>query len=225
MIRFKRTAWRAVVVSDIIRKLRLMLRPYEKEAGETDRVAHWALEETGKIFGDAALTPGKQMGALIGVMESIRDRYQAVPLKEPPGSRPLIGVVGEIYIRLNSFSNQNIIRRIEAQGGEAWLADISEWVWYTIVEEERRLKERGRRFTPAMAGVKIRKRIQGRDEARLQAPFREMFGKRPETRVEKLLEYSKPYLPAYMAGYKRQPPGTGSGQGAPDSGLQTQGYP
>src|SRR3972149_4945873 len=40
--------------------------------------------------------------------------------------RPLIGVVGEIFCRLNAFSNQAPLRRLERAGGEAWLSDVGE---------------------------------------------------------------------------------------------------
>ncbi len=51
-----------------------------------------------------------------------------------------MGVVGEIFVRCNAFSNQNVIRAIEAQGGEAWLAPLHEWVLYACWEHERRAK-------------------------------------------------------------------------------------
>ena len=68
---------------------------------------------------------------LVKRLTSIRDQFLNLPLKEPLGSRPLLGVVGEIYLRFNTFSNQDIMRRIEQHGGECWIADIAEWIWYT----------------------------------------------------------------------------------------------
>jgi len=59
-----------------------------------------------------------------------RERFHAVPARYVKG-RPLIGLVGEIFCRLNTFSNDDAARRIEKLGGECWLSDISEWVWYT----------------------------------------------------------------------------------------------
>ena len=42
----------------------------------------------------------------------------------------MIGIVGEIYIRSNRFSNEDVVRQIEKLGGEAWVAPISEWLLY-----------------------------------------------------------------------------------------------
>jgi predicted nucleotide-binding protein (sugar kinase/HSP70/actin superfamily) len=53
-------------------------------------------------------------------------------IRKVPGERkPIIGVVGEIYIRSNRFSNNDLVRKIEALGGEAWVAPMSEWISYT----------------------------------------------------------------------------------------------
>ena len=42
--------------------------------------------------------------------------------------RPLIGMVGEIYVRSNVFSNENVIKKVEELGGEVWLAPFGEWI-------------------------------------------------------------------------------------------------
>ena len=49
---------------------------------------------------------------------------------EEPGTKPLIGIVGEIFVRLNRFSNEDVIRKIEQFGGEAWIAPLTEWILY-----------------------------------------------------------------------------------------------
>ena len=199
VIRFKRTAWRAVVVSDILRKLKLMIRPYEKKSGDTDRVTEEALEKVGSVMEDGSLNSRIQLRRLVQCLEEIRNQFSNIQLREEMGSRPLIGIVGEIYLRLNSYSNQNILRRIEDLGGEAWMADVSEWVLYTNVDEKRKLCETGKRFSLAMAGVKSRYWIQHQDDKRLQAPFNDFFRYRPEANVETVLSYSHPYLPASKA--------------------------
>jgi predicted nucleotide-binding protein (sugar kinase/HSP70/actin superfamily) len=45
-------------------------------------------------------------------------------------------VVGEIFCRLNTFSNEDLIRKLESYGAEACLSHISEWVEYTNNEAE-----------------------------------------------------------------------------------------
>lgn len=55
--------------------------------------------------------------------------FGAVP--RHPGRKPLVGIVGEIYVRCNPFCNDNLVQAIEEYGGEAWLAPVTEWFLYT----------------------------------------------------------------------------------------------
>jgi predicted nucleotide-binding protein (sugar kinase/HSP70/actin superfamily) len=196
---FKITAWRAVVVSDILRKLLLMFRPYEENPGDTDRLHHRAVDSVCQILSNPSLSLRNQYRQILGALETVRDQFLHLPLKEERGSRPLIGAVGEIFIRFNSFSNQNIIRKIEALGGEVWLANVSEWIWYTNKEQERKLNEAGKRITLSMFGVKIKSQIQKWNERTLTSPFQSLFKGREDPHIESILENSKPYLPQHMA--------------------------
>ena len=110
--------------------------------------------------------------------------------------RPLIGVVGEIFCRQNTFSNFDLIRVVEEQGGECWLSDIGEWVWYTDDEQRRRLAEDGKRFGKDNAIRVIKSKVMRMDEHKLFGPFEEDFvGYEEPHDVRDVLEMSKPYLP------------------------------
>jgi predicted nucleotide-binding protein (sugar kinase/HSP70/actin superfamily) len=197
--RVKRMTWRAIIISDILRKLLFMFRPYEYNSGESDRLHMESLEDVCLVLSDDSLDMDSQISLLVQNLESIRDRFLNITLKEELGTRPLIGVVGEIFLRLNTFSNQNIIRRIEALGGENWIADISEWYWYTEYEVKRKLRDRGRNYSLSMLKKNISSWIQKKDEKKLLSPFDIIFRERKEASIEKVLSYSNPYLPAQKA--------------------------
>jgi predicted nucleotide-binding protein (sugar kinase/HSP70/actin superfamily) len=67
---------------------------------------------------------------LVAAMNDIAARIEALPVQRAV-RRPRIGVIGEIYLRFNDFSNQHLVRRIEATGGEAAVASICEWFYFT----------------------------------------------------------------------------------------------
>ena len=105
-------------------------------------------------------------------------------------------MVGEIFCRLNTFSNENLIRRLEEYGAEAWLSDITEWIWYTISEQFRKLRADGPASSRWRAlGAWVRKRVQKRDEHVLLEPFRDDFVGYEEPDVDEVLECARPYLP------------------------------
>ncbi|MFQ5828636.1 MAG: hypothetical protein ACE5JD_05705 [Candidatus Methylomirabilia bacterium] len=190
-----RLAWQAVVSADILQKLLLSVRPYEVNGGETDRVFEESLGRLCKLIERPTSSPLRRRSELVASLTDIRERFRRVPVR--PEARPLIGVVGEIFCRLNGFSNQEVIRRLEGLGGEAWLSDVSEWVWYCNHSEAQRLALRGKRLSFAMLGVILRDHVQRADEHALYAPFRDEFrGREEPERVTELLDRARPYLPS-----------------------------
>jgi predicted nucleotide-binding protein (sugar kinase/HSP70/actin superfamily) len=134
------------------------------------------------------------MRSLTASLLQAKARFHAVPARFD-GSRPLIGIVGEIFCRLNNFSNQNLVRRLEGQGAECWMADIAEWIAYTNMEEVRNLRLAGRTYSWEMIKSKLRSRIQHADEHALRSLFAEDFAGYEEPSVEEVLKLAQPYLP------------------------------
>lgn len=194
-----RTAWRALVASDTLRKFLHKTRAYETTAGDADQAHEDSLTDVCSVLELPGLKPAEKLSRLVGAMERSRDRFRKVPAdySEP---RPLIGVVGEIFCRLNTFSNDHLIRRIEAAGGEGWLSDITEWVWYTNFETHKRIVRKGKRYSLEMLGHFIKNKVQRKDEDTLLAPMRpDMEGYEEPHEVREVLDYAMPYLPHYGA--------------------------
>ena len=190
-----RTAWRAVLTQDILMKLLLKTRPYEREKGSTDAAYMKSLEEVGEAVSLRGVSHKERLAAIVPAMVRARDRFRAIPA-DYDRSRPLIGVVGEIFCRQNTFSNFDLIRVVEEQGGECWLSDIGEWVWYTDDEQRRRLAEQGRRFSKDNAYRFLKSRIMRSDEHAIYGPFADDFvGYEEPEHVTDVLEMSFPYLP------------------------------
>ncbi len=188
-----RTAWRAIVVQDILLKLLLITRPYEVHPGETDRVYLESLDIMADIAARQGVDNKERMVALKAGLRQVKDAFLAIPVSRE--DRPLIGVVGEIFCRLNTFSNNELLRHIEAQGGECWLTGVGEWVWYTNKEAFRRHREEKTRFTKAWLRTYITARLMHKDEKALIKDFKAIFARRPEPHVDHVLEEARPYLP------------------------------
>ena len=164
---FQRTAWRALVSADLLQKLLLMRRPYEPARGDADVIHTKCLDDLCATLETTPHQPRTQLAALRGAMERGRDRFRRlgpIPAAYSAAARPLIGVVGEIFCRLNAFSNENLVHTLEEQGAETWLSDIVEWIWYTNSERFRALKLQRRLRTAEALGVWLRQRVQRSDE-------------------------------------------------------------
>lgn len=192
---FVRTAWRALVIADILRKLLLITRPFEINPGSTDRVFRECLDLLVAILEQRDLKQDIRMRRLLHSLEEARSRFRRIPVDK---SRPklLIGVVGEIFCRHNNFSNNDIFRLIEKHGGVVWVSDIAEWVMYTNNEEEVRLKRYGKQLSFQMFGCRMRQAVMRNDEHRLVSVFKEECrGFEEPPHVLQVLERARPYLP------------------------------
>ena len=191
---FVRTAWRALVSADILRKLLLQVRPYETEPGSADSAFRHSVADLCDTVENSCSDVTCQMNSIQRCLLRARERFRSVPARFD-GSRPLIGIVGEIFCRLNKFSNQDLVRRLEAHGAECWMTDIAEWIAYTNTEEVRNLRLERRSYSWAMLKSKLRARIQNAEEHALVSLFADDFAGYEEPGIDKVLELAHPYLP------------------------------
>jgi len=91
---------------------------------------------------------------------------------------------------------EDLVRRLEEYGGEGWISDLTEWIWYTNSEQFRKLRLKRRLYTLEGLGAWIRNKVQRRDEHILAEPYHEEFVGYEEPTTAEVLEAARPYLPA-----------------------------
>jgi predicted nucleotide-binding protein (sugar kinase/HSP70/actin superfamily) len=192
-----RSFWRALVCGDILVKILLQTRPYEITPGDTDSAFEKSLGLVEQIMENTELSNRARLKELGSALGKARELFHAVPVCYVR-DKPLIGVVGEIFCRMNTFSNYDAIRKIEAHGGECWLSDTSEWVWYTNWSQQAILRRDGKRFSLSMLGAKIKNKVQRADENALFEPFKDDFTgyEEPHDLHHEVLKPAWEYLPA-----------------------------
>jgi predicted nucleotide-binding protein (sugar kinase/HSP70/actin superfamily) len=191
---FLRAGWRALVSADTLHRALLKTRPYETSPGVADRAFQTSLQDLCQTLETSCADMDCQLLSLVESVIRARERFRRVPTRYDPDT-PLIGVVGEIFCRLNTFSNEDLIRKLESYGAECCLSHIAEWVAYTNTEQERKLRLRGRAISLDMLKARLRSYIQHSDEHALIAPFHEDFVGYEEPEVEEVIELAWPYLP------------------------------
>lgn len=189
--------WRGLICGDILRKLLLKTRPYETQAGATDEVYEKSMQLIEAALEKPNLSSAARFKMLIEEMHIAREMFREIPARYTR-DKPLIGVVGEIFCRLNDFSNYDAIRKIEAHGGECWLSDISEWVWYTNWSHRSNLRREHRTISLEMLKTLIKNKIQRISEDKLLEPFRDDFVgyEEPHNVYKDVLKPAWKYLPA-----------------------------
>ena len=85
----RRYMWTGLLLGDLLFKLRCRVLPYEVNPGETE-----ALFERWKARLVVAMEQGLKLETEV---KAAHDAFAAVP--RHPGRKPLVGIVGEIYVR------------------------------------------------------------------------------------------------------------------------------
>ena len=182
--RFELLAWQGIVATDHLQRLLWMTRPYERHSGEANRVyADYVRRLSEAIQGRQPFAPLMREAAVAFL--GLRDPQ--IP------ARPKVGINGEIYLRANRFCNQDLVAMCEANGLEAEVAPMSEWMKYVTLrnfEDAQANREFGRLVKGA-----IRKLALTRYEGTVASWFSEAIHER-EPSTEELLAASSRYLPS-----------------------------
>ncbi len=184
--KFLRLGWWSIVAVDILTKLLHENRPYEREKGSVERAYRKYLNKVCEVI-------EKEEG--IDVLSDVLKKaaQEITSLKDPKApQKPIVGVVGEIYVRSNRFANEDIIRKIEAYGGEAWLAPISEWIHYINAMAKRKAREE--RNWKALMGLKLKEYYQDKDQEKLEKAVEGYVKNLPEPSTDYILKLASPYI-------------------------------
>jgi predicted nucleotide-binding protein (sugar kinase/HSP70/actin superfamily) len=188
--RFTRLAWQGIVAVDLLTKKLLETRPYEREKGKTDEVYQASLKKVCEVVraGGEKLPVALKNGI---------ETFGQIEV-EDLGTRPLIGIVGEIFVRLNQFSNEEVIQKIEQFGGEAWLAPLTEWILYVnTISKGRSLRNRS--FSNLLK-IFLTDHYQKKDEHELEKIFKGHLKHFGEPKTKSLFKNAKPYIDVSFEG-------------------------
>jgi len=185
----RRRMWTGLVLGDLLFKLRCRVTPYERHAGDAELAfSRWTERLAAAIEGGEPLEP---------LVEAAHEHFAAIPRR--PGRKPLVGIVGEIYVRANRFTNQDVVRCIERAGGEAWLAPITEWVLYIGLLDRRGMGNSKAGFK-ARLGAILRNGFLARDEARWMKLASPLLDERHEPPLAETIAAGERYVPLDFVG-------------------------
>jgi predicted nucleotide-binding protein (sugar kinase/HSP70/actin superfamily) len=129
-------------------------------------------------------------------MEWVAGQFENLPVdrREP---RPVIGLVGEIYLRFNTYGNQDIARKVEAAGGQVIIASMMEWFYYTNWSFKNYTRHFGKYL--AYFQIALVDFYQQYTESRLVKTVEHLLQYPHETPVAQITENIKPYYEPFLA--------------------------
>lgn len=175
--KFRFTAWKGFVAVDLLRKLKQERRPYELVPGETNRVYKEALDNVVYSLENGAKD-------LEDVLHQAAVNFDRIAMSN--GQRkPVIVVVGEIFMRDNPFCSGFLVDRLEKFGAETFIAPFSEWLSYSTYRYTRDslwkrdykgvLKSKIQEFSQNISAGKLHKSVHGFIDVDKDISVREML--------------------------------------------------
>ena len=179
---FMRLAWNSCIAADCLYKLLWRTRPYEKQAGSTDIL----FEDYIRRIADRI----RRKEAFSDLLRQATSDFKSLIDPEIP-RKPLVGINGEIFLRSNKFSNNDLVRVCENAGLEVVVSPMGEWMKYILY---RHVEDaiRDRKFLK-MIGSYIVERIQGHEERSVENHFMDLIDER-EPSTAHLLGFSSRWL-------------------------------
>ena len=157
-------------------------RPYEKVKGSTDELFN--------ELADAVSSRVSVRASFDDILIEAVPKFKALVDPHQP-RRPLVGINGEIFLRSNSFSNNDLVRTCENAGLEVAVSPFGEWMKYLSVRNiEDGVNDRDIKKT--IRGY-IKNRIQSRDEGSVRGKFAHYLDVEEPT-IKEILSFTKPHL-------------------------------
>ena len=178
-----RLAWQGIVAIDMLIKALHRVRPYETEPGRADHV----FQECVRKLSETMETGGDLEAAVQGC---VREMANIRTVED--GRRPVVTIVGEIYVRSHAFSNANVVRQLESMGAEVDLAGFCEWIYYINAMRSRQSR-REHDFVFAVKEI-LKNWVQKMDERRIGTLFKGILAQPIESSIEEILHHARPYL-------------------------------
>lgn len=177
-------AWSGVVATDLLLKLLYEFRPYELEPGATD-----AAYQRGITRLCVAMESGGK-DALYTAMRAIAMDFEDLPVDRSV-PKPVVAFLGEIYVMLNPYGNQELIRQLEAAGTEVVTGSVSEWLHFVDETKIDRDKLFGSWFS--LIGTKGLSLYQRTSEHRMREPIAHLLRQVPDANMRTLFDLVRPY--------------------------------
>jgi predicted nucleotide-binding protein (sugar kinase/HSP70/actin superfamily) len=111
------------VAADFLHRIHRETRPYELNRGDSDKIYADSLKRLEKCVENGCR-------GLHKAIVSIASDSMAVPV-DKSNKKPVVSLIGEIFMRDNAACNGNISNRLEELGLEVVVAPFSEWISYS----------------------------------------------------------------------------------------------
>lgn len=143
---FYRALIKSLVLGDVLNEIGYRIRPYEKNAGETDDIIGTCRDRLYRAFLDGT-SKREQLRELYKRLQDMEVDYLRI--------KPVVQIIGEFWAQTTEGDgNYKLARWLESEGAEVKAEPVSTWIEYLLWNSS--LEERERfRFHPARSAERL----------------------------------------------------------------------
>ncbi|MBQ2204409.1 MAG: 2-hydroxyacyl-CoA dehydratase [Lachnospiraceae bacterium] len=116
----------SIILGDIFMRVVYATRPYEKNAGETDKLHKEWNAKCVELLTNKKVSLHKFNKLCREIIRSF-DNIERIDVKKPK-----VGIVGEILVKFSSLANNNVVGLLEKEGAEAVMPDLMDFMLYSL---------------------------------------------------------------------------------------------
>jgi predicted CoA-substrate-specific enzyme activase len=177
-VKWRTVCWKGLVASDLNRKMLEQTRPYELIRGSSDKVYQ-------KYLNHIINCVEKGAKDIVQVLNEAAKEFQSIPVDNSV-QKPIVAIVGEIFMRDNPFCSNQLVRRMEDLGAETLMAPFAEWVNYSTIRFIRDSRWKG--DLKNLIKAKIQRYFQKSIEKKIVGSLESIYDLKREIEVEEMLE-------------------------------------
>ncbi len=182
--KFRTLVWKGLVIHDLFRKLLQERRPYELTEGSVNKVYKQAQFNLLKCIESG----GKNLKS---VVKESAELFDAIPLSNSV-RKPVVSIVGEIFMRDNAFCNGYLIDTLEKLGAETLITPFSEWLTYSTYRYIRDSKWKG--DNKGIIKANIQQVLQNYSGKQLEKIVYHFIDHDKEVGINEILNSCEPYV-------------------------------
>jgi predicted nucleotide-binding protein (sugar kinase/HSP70/actin superfamily) len=133
-LRFTKLLWQGWLAAEVLERIRLHVRPYEKKRGDTDGVFAAGIQDVARAVAQPNGRPSLWSREVLGALGRSVSALEAVPVDRSK-KRPTVGMVGEFYTVLNRWANHDLIKTLEDLGVEVMIHGLTVTNFFTLFSQ------------------------------------------------------------------------------------------
>jgi Uncharacterized protein conserved in bacteria len=203
---FRVRAIAGYAASDLLMAALYDVRPCEREQGVSQQIYDCYFNELLELLSSRPSSSllsalGELPNGMFGISDLMSGAANDFRLAKDFSKRlPTVSMVGEIYVRLEAYANNFIVKKLEERGLRVIVAPFTEWLEYTTFCEIQRIKEGRNENGDNLLKARFASEVEIGVVNRVYNIFASSLGWGTRTSVADVVKASSPYINSELHG-------------------------